>query len=280
MANPFGELYVVATPIGNLEDITLRAQRVLQEVSIIAAEDTRHTKKLLQHLNISTPMFALHAHNEVQQSEQLLSRLKAGEHVALVTDAGTPAISDPGGRLVLAAQQAKIKVVPVPGASALITALSVAGLTADSFYFAGFLSSKSGARQHQLEKLKHYEVTLVFYEAPHRIVETFADMKKIFGENRYAVICRELTKLYETIQGGELHELYEWLLANPNQQLGEFVIVVQGDTAPAEMTSEHRQILKILLEALPHKQAAQLASQITGISKNKLYDLALQLKML
>ena len=276
MTKQYGTLFIVATPIGNLEDITLRAKRILSEVDFIAAEDTRHSKKLLQYLQMTTSLIPLHAHNEEQQIKKLISQLIAGKNIALISDAGTPTISDPGGRLVQYAHQAKMTVVPIPGPSALITALSIAGLPADSFYFAGFLSSKEGARRKSLEALKHSQETLVFYEAPHRIVECIHDMKIVFGENRHAVLCRELTKVYETTYVAKLEQMHAWLLANKEQQQGEFVVIIQGADISDEIDTEALRILTLLMNELPNKQAVNLASKITGVSKNKLYQLALQ----
>ncbi|ALG66899.1 16S rRNA (cytidine(1402)-2'-O)-methyltransferase [Beggiatoa leptomitoformis] len=273
MSNTHGVLYVVATPIGNLADFTHRAQAVLEKVQVIAAEDTRHSRHLLTHFGINTPLQALHEHNERQATETLLNRLQAGESVALISDAGTPLISDPGRLLIETAHNARIQVVPIPGASALISALSVAGLSADKFVFAGFLPAKSNARQQQLQTLLSETRTLVFYEAPHRIVECITDMVQCFGEQRVGTLCKELTKLFETIYRDNLQGLLTWLTAEAERQKGEFVIVLQGaepiDTQ--QLTAETERTMRILLTELPLKQAAKLASEITGVSKNTLY---------
>src|SRR3989338_1384021 len=219
-----GKLYVVATPIGNLADITVRAKQILQQVSLIAAEDTRHSQKLLQHLVINTPLISLHQHNEKQRIANVLKKIREGAEVALISDAGTPLISDPGQQLVAAVREAGLPVLTIPGPCALIAALSAAGLPADEFYFAGFLATKSGARQQQLQQLATMTCTLIFYEAPHRILDLVADMIKIFGADRYAVVTRELTKLHETSYGASLEAINEWLQKNADQQKGEFVI--------------------------------------------------------
>lgn len=271
-------LYIVATPIGNLQDISLRAIAVLKQVQLIAAEDTRHSRTLLQHLTIDTPLIALHEHNEHTQSEALLQRLEQGESIALVSDAGTPLISDPGYYLVKRAHQMGIKVVPIPGPSALITALSAAGLPTERFTFEGFLASKAVARAVQLKALQTENRTLIFYEAPHRIAATITAMSVIFGAEREAVIARELTKHYETIYSDRLGNLVLWLQNNVPQQRGEFVIVVHG--APlkiqAVISSEVERIMKILRLQLSLKQAVTLTGQITGVKKNLLYTWALQ----
>lgn len=265
-----GTLYIVATPIGNLEDITQRAQRILHEVDAIVAEDTRHTTHLLNHLGISRPLVAFHAHNENDKTNLILDRLRAGECIALVSDAGTPLISDPGFPLVRAAQAEGIAVVPVPGACALIAALSAAGLPALPFYFAGFLSHKSMARQAQLEALKPLSATLIFYEAPHRVCDTVAALCDAFGP-RQACLARELTKQFETIHRACLPDLLAFIQADPNQQRGEIVLLVEGCPETADNPDAER-VMKILLEELPLKQAAALGAKITGVSKNALYE--------
>ena len=275
-----GILYVVATPIGNLQDITARALEVLRAVSLVAAEDTRHSRKLLAHYGIGTPLVALHEHNERDITQRLLQTLAAGEGIALVSDAGTPLISDPGFYLVRAARQANIRVVPVPGASALIAALSVAGLPTDRFLFEGFLPSRQAARRQRLQALQTETVTLVFYESSHRIRASLADMAEVFGAGRDATLARELTKTFETIRHGTLGELLAWVEADSNQQKGEFVLLVQGVPAdePAEVDAAAGQVLAILLAELPLSQAAALAAKITGCSKNVLYQRGLMLK--
>lgn len=275
-----GTLYIVATPIGNLGDISQRALHVLNEVDLIAAEDTRRSGQLLQHFNITTPTTSLHEHNERQVAEQLLSRLQAGEAIALISDAGTPLLSDPGYFLVNQARQAGVSVVPIPGASALLAALSVAGLPTDRFVFEGFLPAKSAARLKRLQQLAQDTRTLVFYEAPHRIVEMLRDLASAFGDERQAVISRELTKTFETIHADTLAGMLAWVLADDNQQKGEFVVLVKGAEPRDEdaLDPEVERILMILLEELPVKQAASLAASITGVKKNRLYQLALEKK--
>lgn len=279
MSNQSGVLYVVATPIGNLEDMTERARRVLTEVDLIAAEDTRHSKKLLLHLGINTPMCAYHDHNEHRIAAGIIEQINAGRNVALISDAGTPLIHDPGYQLVKLAHEHGIKLVPVPGASAVITALSIAGLATDRFVFEGFLPEKQQARRNRLQQLAGETRTLVFYEAPHRIVAFMQDITETFAADRQACIARELSKYYETIKNDTLGTLLIWLQGEKTQQKGEFVIVVQGNcevSGPDE--GEATRILKILLQACPVKQAAALAAEITGGKKNEFYKLALGLK--
>ena len=275
-----GTLYVVATPIGNLGDITLRALEVLKQVDAIAAEDTRHTIGLLRHFGISKPLMAVHEHNEQQSADGLLKRLQAGESIALVTDAGTPAVSDPGAVVVHAVRSAGIKVVPVPGASAVIAALSAAGIVQPGFCFEGFLPASGSQRRKRLEVLKSMPVTLVLYEAPHRILECVQDLQSILGGERQLTIARELTKTFETIHTASLTDTVDWLQADSNQQRGEFVLLVHA--VPAEKTQglddNTQRILKRLLLELPLKQAVALATDITGHKKNELYDAALALK--
>jgi 16S rRNA (cytidine1402-2'-O)-methyltransferase len=274
----FGQLYVVATPIGNRADITERALQVLKSVACVLAEDTRHSGSLLRSLGISTPLQSLHEHNEQAQIEPLLARLRMGDDLALISDAGTPLISDPGYRIVQAARAAGVTVVPVPGPSALIAALSVAGLPTDRFVFEGFLSAKTTARRARLQALVDEPRTLVFYESSHRIQETLADLAELFGAEREAVIARELTKAFEQIQGGSLAELNTWLAADSNHVRGEFVVLVAGEPAPVEtdISAEAGRVLKLLLKEMPVKQAAALAAEITGARKNALYQFALE----
>lgn len=272
-------LYVVATPIGNLGDMSQRAVEVLRQVAVIAAEDTRHSARLLQHFAISSPCVALHEHNEREQSSRLLQRLANGESVALISDAGTPLLSDPGFHLVREARREGFRVVPVPGPSAVIAALSVSGLPTDCFKFVGFLPAKSAARRQQLEALAGESCTLAFYESPHRIVESLGDMAGILGPQRPAVLARELTKTFETVQGGTLAELRAFVEADSNQQKGEIVLLVNG--APprdSEVDAEAGRVLAVLLEELPVKQAAALAAKLTGAKKNRLYQQALAMK--
>ncbi len=270
-----GTLYVVATPIGNLQDFSPRAQSTLQQVALIAAEDTRHSRQLLNHFAIHTPLQALHEHNEQAVTQQLLQRLQAGEDIALISDAGTPLISDPGARLVSAAHQQQIPVSPIPGPSALITALSAAGFAADQFSFLGFLPSKSHARQQLLQKHTDLEHTLVFYEAPHRIQDCLADLCQVFGAQREAALAKELSKVFETIKRGSLEELQAWLNSKAEYRKGEFVVLLAGASKERELDAQAEQVLRLLLAELPIKQASRLASQISGLPKNALYAQAL-----
>ena len=275
-----GILYVVATPIGNLGDMTLRAIETLKSVDVIAAEDTRHTSGLLSHFGISKKLIAVHEHNEQQSAEKLIKALKNGDHIALVTDAGTPAVSDPGAIVVKMVRDAGIKVVPIPGVSAVITALSASGIVQNGFYFHGFLPASGAARRKQLEGLKTQTVTLVLYEAPHRIVECVEDIAKVLGADRKITFCRELTKTFETIYTCPASLAGAWLQADTNHQRGEFVLLIEA--APAvetqEISEEAQRVLKCLLAELPLKQAAKLAAEITGDKKNALYELALTYK--
>lgn len=270
---------MVATPIGNLDDISARALKVLAEVALIAAEDTRHSIRLLQHFGINTPLAACHEHNERDEGGRFLSRLLAGENVALISDAGTPLISDPGYHLVRQARAAGIRVAPVPGACALVAALSAAGLPSDRFIFEGFLPAKAAGRQARLNLLREEPRTLIFYEAPHRILECLQDMEVIFGAERLAVLGRELTKTFETLKGSPLKQLREFVEGDSNQQRGECVVLVAGWTAPEDeqaVSSEVLRILDLLLAEMPLKRAAALAAEITGVRKNVLYQVALE----
>jgi len=274
-----GKLYVVATPIGNLDDISPRALRTLREVALIAAEDTRHSIRLLQHFGITTALAACHDHNEREQGGRFVARLLAGDDVALISDAGTPLISDPGYHLVRQVRAAGIEVVPVPGPSALIAALSAAGLPSDRFIFEGFLPAKAAARRGRLDLLKEDPRTLIFYEAPHRVLESVQDMASLFGKDRHAVLARELTKTFETLKGAPLGELAEWIAADSNQQRGECVLLVTGWQAPEgedAISGEALRVLDLLLGELPVKRAAALAAEITGVRKNLLYQAALE----
>jgi 16S rRNA (cytidine1402-2'-O)-methyltransferase len=275
-----GVLYVVATPIGNLDDWSPRAVATLKAVSVIAAEDTRHSGRLMQYFDISTRLVAVHDHNESARVEHLLQQIEAGADIALISDAGTPLISDPGYRLVAAAQAAGVRVVPVPGACAAITALSAAGLPSDRFIFEGFLPARTAVRCKRLQELASENRTLLFYEAPHRIVECLADMVAVLGPSRRIVLARELTKTFETIRQLPLADMLAWVEADANQQRGEIVLVLEGaaDSAGTEDWSEADRVLCILLKDLPVKQAASLAAEITGGKKNALYERALQLK--
>jgi len=272
-----GQLFVVATPIGNLGDLSPRARETLATVDLIAAEDTRHSRRLLEHFGIRRPLVALHEHNERERCERLIERLQAGESVALISDAGTPLISDPGYRLVRAAREAGVPVVPVPGPSALIAALSVAGLPTDRFVFEGFLPAKAQARRSRLQALANEPRTLVFYESSHRIQAMLADLAEILGSDREAVLARELTKQFEQIEGGRLDHLCQWLDADENHRRGEFVVLVAGAPAVEEEAGEVQRILEILLRELPVKRAAAVAAELTGRRRNELYRLALEL---
>ncbi|SCY41339.1 MULTISPECIES: 16S rRNA (cytidine(1402)-2'-O)-methyltransferase [Pseudomonas] len=281
MADPTsaGVLYVVATPIGNLDDISARALRVLGDVALIAAEDTRHSQRLLQHFGITTPLQACHEHNEREQGGRFLSRLLAGDDVALISDAGTPLISDPGFHLVRQARAAGVRVVPVPGPSALITALSAAGLPSDRFIFEGFLPAKAAGRRARLEALREEPRTLIFYEAPHRLLESLEALRDTLGAERQVVLARELTKTFETLKGLPAGELCEWVRADANQQRGECVLLVAGWQAPEgdeAVSAEALRVLDLLLAELPVKRAAALAAEITGARKNLLYQVALE----
>jgi 16S rRNA (cytidine1402-2'-O)-methyltransferase len=277
MTLEYTALYVVPTPLGNLGDLTLRAAEVLRCVPWVAAEDTRHSAPLLKHLGAAARTLPAHQHNEHEAAARIVEKLQAGESVALISDAGTPGISDPGARIVAAVRAAGCKVVPLPGACAAVTALSAAGLTDEHFLFYGFLPSKGGQRRQTLESLRSQAAALVFYEAPHRVLETVEDMAAVFGE-RTLVVARELTKLFETIESVPLVEALAWLKADPNRQRGEFVLIVSGAPASADDGEGERVLALLLDEGLPTKQAAKLAAQITGAAKNALYERALALK--
>lgn len=273
-------LYVVATPIGNLRDITLRALEVLAAADVVAAEDTRNTAHLLTHHDISANrLMAVHQHNERGAAEKIIALLQSGQSIAFVSDAGTPAVSDPGALLVQAVLAAGLRVIPIPGASAVIAALSAAGLAAPHFLFYGFLPNKSAARCTALQALSEYPYTLVFYEAPHRIVECVADLCAVLGGQRQIVLAREVTKLFETIHRCTLQDAEAWLLSDSNQQRGEFVVLVSGAVPQiGALDSETGRVLTLLLADLPLKQAVQLAVQITGGNRNELYQRALAIK--
>ena len=273
-------LYVVATPIGNLRDISLRALDVLGSADVIAAEDTRNSGHLLTHHGIAANrLMALHQHNERGAAEKVIALLAQGQSVALVTDAGTPAVSDPGALLVADVRAAGYRVIPIPGANAALAALSASGLPAPHFLFYGFLPNKSAARRSTLQDLIALPYTLVFYEAPHRILECVADLHSVYGGERQIVFAREITKLFESIHRCTLAEAMDWLNADPNNQRGEFVLLISGAAAQAEgLDAEAERVLALLLKELPLKQAVQLAVQITGVSKNELYQRALEIK--
>lgn len=273
-------LYVVSTPIGNMGDLSPRAVDTLKKVDVIAAEDTRHSGRLLQHFGISTPMIAVHDHNERQRLQLLLEKLAQGQSIALISDAGTPLISDPGYHLVSAVRDQGFQVVPVVGPCALIAALSVSGLATDRFSFYGFLPAKSSGRIQQLEQISGVTHTQVFYESPHRILALVTDLIQVMGPMRKIVLARELTKTFETVYGGQSEDVLAWLKADHNQQKGEFVVLVEG-AQPAELDDigvEEERILTLLLAELPIKKAAAIAATLTGHKKKALYSRALELQ--
>ena len=273
---PTAALYVVATPIGNLGDMVPRAIEVLQSVDLIAAEDTRHSVKLMQHFGINTPLKAYHDHSGNDTVEYLIGKIQKGQSIALISDAGTPLISDPGYRIVDAAMSAGIKVVPIPGASAAIAALSAAGLPSDRFIFEGFLPAKQQGRTKQLQALKEESRTLIFYEAPHRLLASLQDMQAVMGDEREVVLARELTKTFETIKRSTLAEMTAWVAADSNQQRGECVLLLRGaEEQTSELTSEARRVMDVLLAELSVKQASALAAKITGLKKKPLYQYGL-----
>lgn len=271
-------LYVVATPIGNLGDMVPRAVEVLQSVDLIAAEDTRHSVRLMQYFSIDTPMIAYHDHSGSVTVDRLLEKLRAGQSVALISDAGTPLISDPGYRIVDAALSAGIKTVPIPGASAAIAALSAGGLPSDRFIFEGFLAAKQQGRCKQLEALKEESRTLIFYEAPHRLLDCLQDMQAVFGDEREVVMARELTKTFETIRRAPVAELAQWVAGDSNQQRGECVLLVRGakETKNEGLSVQARHTMDVLLSELSVKQSAALAAKITGLKKKPLYQYGLE----
>ncbi|WP_180081357.1 MULTISPECIES: 16S rRNA (cytidine(1402)-2'-O)-methyltransferase [unclassified Acinetobacter] len=272
------QLFVVATPIGHLDDISYRAIDVLKSVKIIAAEDTRTSAQLLKHFGISTPLTACHDHNENNKIDQLIERLENGENMALISDAGTPLISDPGFKLVRAAQEKNIRVIPVPGACAAIAALSAVGLPSDRFSFEGFLPSKQSQRLLALEKLKDETQTMIIYEAPHRIVDSLKDMVEVFGADRPVGFAREITKTFETIKKMALGELVQFVESDHNQQKGEIVLVIGGATVEKDLDQEKLdKLLTRLLQDLSVKAASQLAADLTGIKKKVAYQRALEL---
>jgi len=265
-------LFIVATPIGHLDDITRRAIDVLKSVDLIAAEDTRHSAKLLQHYDIRTPLVSYHDHSDASDVEALMARLRSGLSIALISDAGTPMVSDPGYRLVAACQQERLPVVPIPGPSAMTAALSVAGLPTDRFYFEGFLPAKSGQRNHRLKALRTIETTLIFFESPRRLSASLAAMCAELGD-REAAICRELTKSHETIRRDRLSALSAFVESDPNQQRGEVVVLVEGfDQGSADIPAEAWNWLERLAEELPPRRAAAVVSDFTGVPARDLYQ--------
>ncbi len=272
-------LFLVATPIGNLGDISSRALETLKSVDLIAAEDTRHSKRLLQHFAINTRLIACHEHNEEQQAPALIERMLKGQSIALISDAGTPLVSDPGYRLVQAALEQNIRVIPVPGPCAAIAALSASGLPTDRFVFEGFPPARQAARLNYLQALQSEQRTLVFYVSCHRITDTLEDMVSVFGGHRQAVMARELTKTFETIRKTALSELKQWVETDENQQKGEIVMLVEGASQQGDEEQQLlNKLLPVLVDELPVKQAAKIASKVTGLHKNDLYRQALSLK--
>lgn len=278
----FGTLYVVATPIGNLADLSPRAREVLASVDLIAAEDTRHSRKLLQHFGMSTPLIAMHAHNEQQRVEELLGRLRGGQSLALISDAGTPLISDPGFPLVRAALQAGVCVSPIPGPSAAMAALSVCGLPSDRFVFEGFLPAKEAARKARLAELLAETRTLIFFEAPHRLLATLLDMVEVFGAEREATLARELTKTFETVRLDTLGALADWVAKDEDQQRGECVILVRGAALriaeEAANIGQKALLRSLLAHGVPVKGAAAIAADLLGGSKKTYYQICLDMQ--
>ena len=273
-------LYIVATPIGNLGDITPRAIEVLRQVDVIAAEDTRHSKRLMSHFGIDTPMIPCHDHNERKQTERIVQKLQQGESVALVSDAGTPLISDPGFFLVRSVREAGFKIIPVPGASAIIAALSVSGLATDRFFFEGFLPAKSSGRRKKLEELGAMPFTWGVYESTHRIMDSLEDFQQVLGGNRYMVLAREMTKTFETVIAGSVTEVLEVLKNDSDQRRGEFVLLVEGNKEEEDLSIDENTVrwLVRLLEELPPRKAAAVIADVTGLKKKDIYNKALSLK--
>ncbi|HDR1546724.1 TPA: 16S rRNA (cytidine(1402)-2'-O)-methyltransferase [Pasteurella multocida] len=278
MNNLTGILYIVATPIGNLQDITQRALAIFEQVDLIAAEDTRHSGLLLSHYGIKKPFFVLHDHNEQQKAHLLVEKLQQGQHIALISDAGTPLISDPGFHLVRQCRQAGIKVVPIPGACAAITALCASGIASDRFCFEGFLPAKSKARCDKLQNLAEEERTLIFYESTHRILDTLADIEKTLGAERYVVLAREITKTWETIVGDNAANLRQWLGEDPNRTKGEMVLIIEGKVKQEtdEINPQALKALELISQSLPLKKAAAIVAEIYGYKKNALYQYGLE----
>ncbi len=271
-------LYVVATPLGNRQDMTLRALAILRAVDLVACEDKRHSQRLFDSHGLTPHTYALHEHNEQEGATRIIERLVQGQHVAFVSDAGTPAVSDPGARLVARVQEAGFPVIPVPGPCAAIAALSVSGLAAARFHFVGFLPPKSAGRRASIEALRGLDAALVFYEAPHRALECVVDLVAMLEPEREIVVCRELTKMFEQIVRMPLGEVVAWIKADSNRERGEFVLLVGPPPASEGIPPEAQRVLKLLLAEMPLKTAARLAADITGVQKNALYELALALK--
>lgn len=277
MNNLSGILYIVATPIGNLQDITARALDIFNQVDLIAAEDTRHSGLLLSHYGIKKPFFALHDHNEQQKADLLVEKLRQGNHIALISDAGTPLISDPGFHVVRKCRQAGIRVVPLPGACAAITALCASGIASDRFCFEGFLPAKSKARRDKLTELADEARTLIFYESTHRILDSLTDVETVLGADRYVVLAREITKTWETIIGDEVGQLRTWLAEDPNRTKGEMVLIIEGKSAEssAEFSPQAIKALQLIAQELPLKKAAAIVAELYGYKKNALYQFGL-----
>lgn len=276
--NQTGILYIVATPIGNLQDITQRALDTFTQVDLIAAEDTRHSGLLLNHYGIKKPFFALHDHNEQQKADLLVEKLQQGTNIALISDAGTPLISDPGFHLVRKCRQAGLKVVPLPGACAAITALCASGIASDRFCFEGFLPAKSKARKDKLQNIAEEDRTLIFYESTHRILDTLEDIETVLGADRYMVLAREITKTWETISGDTVSNLRQWLAEDPNRTKGEMVLIIEGKPKAEDDDSFNPQAIKaltLIANELPLKKAAAIVAELYGYKKNALYQFGL-----
>ena len=274
-----GKLYLVGTPIGNLEDMTLRGVRILQEVDLIAAEDTRHTGKLLQHFEITTPQISYHDHNKSSRTVELVKKLQEGINIALVSDAGMPSISDPGQELVVSAIAAGVTVVPIPGVSASLTALTASGFVTDRFVFEGFLPTKQSLRQERLESLKNETKTLIFYEAPHRLLTTLQDLSIVMGEERPVVLARELTKMHEEFWRGNLGEAIA-IYQNTRQPKGEYTLVVAGAITEALITSEaevKQELMELLQQGMTRSQASRHLAKLTSLSRRQIYQLTLEM---
>ena len=273
--NQTGILYIIATPIGNLQDITQRALETFAQVDLIAAEDTRHSGLLLNHYGIKKPFFALHDHNEQQKADLLVEKLQQGTNIALISDAGTPLISDPGFHLVRKCRQAGLKVVPLPGACAAITALCASGIASDRFCFEGFLPAKTKARKDKLQNIAEEDRTLIFYESTHRILDTLEDIEAVLGADRYIVLAREITKTWETISGDTVSNLRQWLTEDPNRTKGEMVLIIEGNVKTEENESFNPQAIKalqLIAKELPLKKAAAIVAELYGYKKNTLYQ--------
>lgn len=279
MNNSYGTLYIVATPIGNLQDITQRALDIFTQVDLIAAEDTRHSGLLLSHYGIKKPFFALHDHNEQQKADALVEKLRQGTNIALISDAGTPLISDPGFHLVRKCRQTGLKVVPLPGACAAITALCASGIASDRFCFEGFLPAKSKARKDKLQNIAEEDRTLIFYESTHRILDTLEDIEAVLGAERYIVLAREITKTWETITGDTVANLRKWLAEDPNRTKGEMVLVIEGKAKSddaEEISPQAIKALALIAKELPLKKAAAIVAELYGYKKNALYQYGLE----